>query len=255
MVLRYDAGGIAQRPERGFGHKNQSLMALANRLLRAIPADAEARDGWRVNLLDLDFAAVNRIILISAAVLGGLYVGVMPSRANRTRGTSAIEAALLILLILMFSPLSFNYFVRLAALPADPGAAPGPGGAEGLGRATGAGGLGGRLAGVAVALAGGVEDGGGLRQLVLRRGDPAGGAGLEARRRAGGRLADPDSAPGSPAGASPGSSAARRPPGRSPVPARHARPDRVASGPSAESLTPARPAFRVIRRAWHRFSI
>jgi Glycosyltransferase family 87 len=110
MVLRYDAGSIAQRPERGFGHKNQSLVALANRLLRAIPADGEARDGWRVNVLDLDFATVNKIILLSALILGGLYVGLMPGRGKGNRGTSAIEYALLILLILMFSPLSFNYF-------------------------------------------------------------------------------------------------------------------------------------------------
>jgi hypothetical protein len=110
MVLRYDAGGIAQRPERGFGHKNQSLMALANRLLRAIPADGEAKDGWRVNVADLDFATVNKIILLSALALGGLYMGLMPKWENRNQATSAIEYALLILLILMFSPLSFNYF-------------------------------------------------------------------------------------------------------------------------------------------------
>ena len=110
MVLRYDAGSIAQRPERGFGHKNQSLMALANRLLRDIPADAEARDGWKVNLASLDFAAVNKIILGSALLLGGLYVGLMPSRSRRSREAASIEYALLILLILMFSPLSFNYF-------------------------------------------------------------------------------------------------------------------------------------------------
>jgi len=110
MVLRYDSESIAQRPERGFGHKNQSIMALANRLLRAIPADGEARDGWRVNVVDLSFSTVNKIILLSALVLGGLYVGLMPGRGRENPGTSAIEFALLILLILMFSPLSFNYF-------------------------------------------------------------------------------------------------------------------------------------------------
>jgi hypothetical protein len=110
MVLRYDAGGIAQRPERGFGHKNQSLMALTNRLLRAIPADGEAKDGWRVNVADLDFATVNKIILGFAVALGGLYVGLMPRKESRNQVSSAIEYALLILLILMFSPLSFNYF-------------------------------------------------------------------------------------------------------------------------------------------------
>ncbi len=110
MVLRYDSGSIAQRPERGFGHKNQSIMALANRLLRAIPADGEAHDGWRVNVLSLDFATVNKIILASALVLGLLYIGLMPRKANRNRITSSLEYALLVLLILMFSPLSFNYF-------------------------------------------------------------------------------------------------------------------------------------------------
>ncbi len=110
MVLRYDSGSIAQRPERGFGHKNQSIMALANRLLRDIPADAEARDGWKVNLANLNFATVNKIILGSALVLGLAYIGLMPKKSNRNRVSSSIEYALLILLILMFSPLSFNYF-------------------------------------------------------------------------------------------------------------------------------------------------
>ncbi len=109
MLLRYDSGSIAQRPERGFGHKNQSLMALANRLLRDIPADAEAKDGWKVNLARLDFAAVNKIILASALALGGLFVALMPWKAPGPGTAAAIEGALLLLLILMFSPLSFNY--------------------------------------------------------------------------------------------------------------------------------------------------
>ena len=110
MVLRYDSGSIAQRPERGFGHKNQSLMALANRLLRDIPADGEAHDGWQVNVASLSFETVNKIILASALILGGLYVGLMPWRAPLTGPVAAIEGALLLLLILAFSPLSFNYF-------------------------------------------------------------------------------------------------------------------------------------------------
>ena len=110
MVLRYDSGSIAQRPERGFGHKNQSLMALTNRLLRDIPADGEARDGWKVNVAGLSFGAVNKIILGMALALGGLFVGLMPWKGPPNRPVAAIEGALLILLILVFSPLSFNYF-------------------------------------------------------------------------------------------------------------------------------------------------
>ncbi len=109
MLLRYDSGSIAQRPERGFGFKNQSLMALANRLLRDIPADGEARDGWKVNLARLDFATVNRIIAALALLLGGSYVALMPWKAPRAGPPAAIEGAMLLLLILMFSPLSFNY--------------------------------------------------------------------------------------------------------------------------------------------------
>jgi Glycosyltransferase family 87 len=109
MVLRYDEGSIAQRPERGFSFKNQSLMALANRLLRPIPADGEAKDGWKVNVASLDFSTVNKIIALSALGLGGLYVGLMPRKGRRTGTTASIEYALLVLLILMFSPLSFNY--------------------------------------------------------------------------------------------------------------------------------------------------
>jgi len=110
MVLRYDSGSIAQRPERGFGFKNQSLMALANRLLRDIPADGEARDGWKVNVASLSFSTVNKVILGMALLLGGLFVALMPWKAPPTGPVAAIEGALLILLILVFSPLSFNYF-------------------------------------------------------------------------------------------------------------------------------------------------
>ncbi len=41
MVFTYNAHGIAQRPYRSFSYKNQSIMALAHRLLRDVPADGE----------------------------------------------------------------------------------------------------------------------------------------------------------------------------------------------------------------------
>ena len=164
MVLRYDAGGIAQRPERGFGHKNQSLMGLwANRLLRAIPADGEAKDGWRVNVADLDFATVNKVILLSALALGGLYVGPDAEAREPQQGDLGDRVRLLILLILMFSPLSFNYFYVWLLYPLTL--------ALHLGLEAPKGSTSGRVllgsvagsARFAFALAVGVEDGGGLR--------------------------------------------------------------------------------------------
>jgi alpha-1,2-mannosyltransferase len=42
MVFTYNSYGIAQRPFRSYSYKNQSIMALAHRLLRDVPADGEA---------------------------------------------------------------------------------------------------------------------------------------------------------------------------------------------------------------------
>ncbi len=42
MLFTYNAKGIAQRPFRSYSYKNQSIMALAHRFLRDVPADGEA---------------------------------------------------------------------------------------------------------------------------------------------------------------------------------------------------------------------
>jgi hypothetical protein len=61
------------------------------------------------NIADLGFKTVNRIIFIGALLFGLGYVAVMPRRDRRTVETDAIEFALLLLLILMFTPLTFGY--------------------------------------------------------------------------------------------------------------------------------------------------
>jgi hypothetical protein len=198
MLFTYNTHGIAQRPLRSYGFKNQSIMAVAHRLLRDVPADGEEvlsrrvragqvgsrppsglpgdfgtdplaflkphhrtavagghadsgtgvgrrapqgeapasapaglrpgstdnyprwdnalhgaesalRNAWRVNLLNLDFRTVTAI---TVAVMVGLclfVMAVMPPRQNRTRETDALEFALVVLLTVIFSPLSFNY--------------------------------------------------------------------------------------------------------------------------------------------------
>ena len=163
MLFTYNAQGIAQRPFRSFSYKNQSIMAMAHRLLRDVPADGEAvlskrigairrekkvgeSDGvrddgsfdlktilttapqgqaviagafegidaelkraWRVNVASLGFRAVTLATLIGMAVLGFFTLAVLPRDRERTPRTDAIEFALVALLIVMFSPLSFNY--------------------------------------------------------------------------------------------------------------------------------------------------
>jgi hypothetical protein len=61
------------------------------------------------NVADLEFNSVNRIILAAALLLGIAFMAVMPARGRRTQETDAIEFALLLLLMLIFTPLSFGY--------------------------------------------------------------------------------------------------------------------------------------------------
>jgi hypothetical protein len=159
MVFTYNARGIAQRPFRSFSYKNQSIMALAHRLLRDVPADGEkvlsqhvaARrqgrpvqgmlpDGsidlaamltaptatprwddlyasvenalgraWRVNIAVLDFRTVTAITVAAMLALSLFVAAALPPRRFRNARTDAIEFALVTLLIVIFSPLSFNY--------------------------------------------------------------------------------------------------------------------------------------------------
>jgi hypothetical protein len=109
MLLKYDEGTIAQRPERSYSFKNQSLVAVANRLLRDIPADGEAKDGWTVNFANLDFRSTNAAIMAVALGLCGFYLFVMHRTVPRSDRADAIETAMLVLLIVAFTPLSFDY--------------------------------------------------------------------------------------------------------------------------------------------------
>ncbi|MFZ1218070.1 MAG: hypothetical protein WAO00_02200, partial [Chthoniobacterales bacterium] len=61
------------------------------------------------NIADLEFGTVNRIILATALLFGLAFIAVMPRASQRTGKTDAIEFALLLLLMLLFTPLSFGY--------------------------------------------------------------------------------------------------------------------------------------------------
>jgi alpha-1,2-mannosyltransferase len=194
MLFTYNSYGIAQRPFRSYSYKNQSIMALAHRLLRDVPADGEAvlsrharegqagrrptkgiapvdpstdlftflkpharnapdpaktktassaeseaaipgaanpgngnsagsgrwddalqgaesalRNAWRVNFLSLSFRGVTAVTLAAITCLCLFVLAVLPPRNRRTRETDALEYAIVVLLTVMFSPLSFNY--------------------------------------------------------------------------------------------------------------------------------------------------
>jgi hypothetical protein len=60
---------------------------------------------------------VNVIVIAVALALGTMFIAVMPQRGMRTPESDAIEFALLLLLMLMITPLSFGYFFCWLMLP------------------------------------------------------------------------------------------------------------------------------------------
>jgi len=111
MLVKYDETGVAQRPGRSNSWKNQSIWGVANRMLRHVDYDQRSEPHTPVyaNIADLEFGTVNRIILATALLFGAAFIAVMPRGSRRTRETDAIEFALLLLLMLLFTPLSFGY--------------------------------------------------------------------------------------------------------------------------------------------------
>jgi len=110
MVFHYDANSIAQRPSRGYSWENQSLIAVANRLLRPVDAFRDKNKPRYVNLVNLEFKYVNSIIVIIGLGFCLFYIISMPRYTRRTMLSNSIEYAMLLLLILLFTPLSFTYF-------------------------------------------------------------------------------------------------------------------------------------------------
>jgi hypothetical protein len=114
-MLRYQSGGIAQRAGRGYSWKNQSLLGLANRMLRQVSVNDEGEPAVFKNIVSLDFKTINVVIVGSALLLGLWYIVAM-SRA-RPAGDDAFEFGALLILILLFTPLAYGYLFSWLMLP------------------------------------------------------------------------------------------------------------------------------------------
>lgn len=112
-MLRYQESAIAQRPARGYSWKNQSIFGVANRLLRQVNVDDEPNRPDYANVINLDFRTVNIVIIACALVVGASFVWVIP----RHRSPAPEEFAALLLLILIFTPLTFGYLFVWLMLP------------------------------------------------------------------------------------------------------------------------------------------
>jgi hypothetical protein len=119
MILDNDTGMIGQRPGNSFVWKNQSLIATAHRLLRNVAADTREANPSApdaplellyANVADLSYRAVNVVIVAVALALCLAYIALMPRFAARTPQTDAVEWAMLLILMTIFSPVSWFYY-------------------------------------------------------------------------------------------------------------------------------------------------
>ena len=109
VALSYGESSIAQRSLRAYSYRNQSIFGVTGRLLRAIPADAEADTEWTVNVARLSFPASNALLATAVAGLLLLFVLALPRGRPQAPLPEALEWGALLLLVAMVSPLSFNY--------------------------------------------------------------------------------------------------------------------------------------------------
>ena len=110
---------IGQRAARSYTWQNGSLTSVTHRWLRPVVADHD--DGVppiTVNVADLRFETIQRIVQALTVLFGLAYLFVMPWRdRDRTPYTDAVEAGMLLILIVIFSPLSFTYNNSWLMLP------------------------------------------------------------------------------------------------------------------------------------------
>jgi hypothetical protein len=109
-MLHHDAEAIGQREQRAYSWSNHSLVAVTHRLLRPVNAHRKRDQTLFVNVAEIDFKYVALIIVLTGLGLCLFYIFCMPPHRERTHSSDALEYAMLLLLILIFTPLSFTYF-------------------------------------------------------------------------------------------------------------------------------------------------
>lgn len=110
MLLSGGEQGFGQRPQQNWSWKNQSLIAVGNRLLRPINAEDAGRLPIEINLFDTSFRTANAIVAGLAMVIGLVFLALTPSPARRTDASDASEWGVLAILTTIASPLARQYY-------------------------------------------------------------------------------------------------------------------------------------------------
>ncbi|WP_426434984.1 glycosyltransferase family 87 protein [Bradyrhizobium genosp. P] len=119
MVGTSTPEGFGQRAEQNWSSVNQSIIAVSHRLLRRVNynQDDPNKPPRYMNLVDLDFATVNWVIVAISVLIGLGYVAVMPQAWLRTEKSDAEEIGILFCLMTVASPLAREYYFMWLFFP------------------------------------------------------------------------------------------------------------------------------------------
>ncbi|NJK91499.1 MAG: DUF2029 domain-containing protein [Blastochloris sp.] len=118
MLFQSSGESLANQADRAYKYGNQTLVSAVHRLTR--PLDVGGRDDQelKVNLISVSPAVSFGIFFFLAGALGLTYVALMPPPGRETAKSRALEFAILLIFIVIFSPKagSFYYCWLLPAL-------------------------------------------------------------------------------------------------------------------------------------------
>lgn len=110
MLLHNTGDALANQPDRAFRYGNQTLMSVVHRLTRPLPVGKESDGNLTVNFINISSGASFIIFFVIAGAMCLAFVTAMPSRDRRTPQTNALEYAIVLLMIVIFSPKAGSYY-------------------------------------------------------------------------------------------------------------------------------------------------
>jgi len=110
MLLHNTGDALANQPDRAFRYGNQTLMSVVHRLTRPLPVGKEKDGNLTVNFINVSSGASFIIFFGIAGAMCLAFVIAMPARDRRTPQTNALEYAIVLLMIVIFSPKAGSYY-------------------------------------------------------------------------------------------------------------------------------------------------
>lgn len=110
MLLHNTGDSLANQEDRAFRYGNQTLMSVVHRLTRHLNVGKKDREEIYVNFTDISSKAAFVIFLVIAGTMCLALVMAMPARNRATPQTNALEYAIVLLMIVIFSPKAGSYY-------------------------------------------------------------------------------------------------------------------------------------------------